>query len=103
VRAHERPPRRLFVNREKLMMFLVELDHVKTTAPTTPAAGREFIERVIFPTLARAEQLVAEGKIVAGGVVAGRIALGSSSRPTRPPRRIRSCPACRYGLSRKAT
>jgi muconolactone delta-isomerase len=57
------------------MMFLVELDHVKTTAPTTPAAGREFIERVIFPTLARAEQLVAEGKIVAGGVVAGRIAL----------------------------
>jgi hypothetical protein len=25
------------------MMFLVELDHVKTTAPLTPEAGRVFI------------------------------------------------------------
>src|SRR5215510_8172314 len=57
------------------MLFLAELDHVKSTAPLTPEAGRAFIERVIFPTLARAEQLVAEGKILAGGVVAGRIAL----------------------------
>jgi len=57
------------------MLFLVELDHVKSTAPLTPEAGRAFIERVIFPTLARAEQLVAEGTIMAGGVVVGRIAL----------------------------
>ena len=30
---------------------------------------------MIFPTIARAEQLIAEKKIVAGGPVAGRIAL----------------------------
>src|SRR5262245_38295765 len=57
------------------MLFLVELDHVKSTAPLTPEAGRAFIEGVIFPTLAGAEQLVADGKIVAGGAVVGRIAL----------------------------
>jgi hypothetical protein len=57
------------------MLFLVELDHVRTGAPPTPESGRTFIEQVIFPTLARAEQLVAEKKILAGGPVAGRIAL----------------------------
>ncbi len=57
------------------MLFLVELDHVKTGLPATPEAGRAFIEQLIFPTLARAEQLVTEKKIVAGGPVAGRIAL----------------------------
>ena len=57
------------------MLFLVELDHVKTTAPTTPEASAAFIEQVIFPTLARGEQLIAEKKIVAGGAVAGRVSL----------------------------
>jgi hypothetical protein len=57
------------------MLFLAELDHVKSTAPTTPEAGRDFIERIIFPTIARAEQLVMEKRILGGGVVAGRIAL----------------------------
>ena len=38
-------------------------------------AGRAFIEQVILPTLARGDQLVAEGRILAGGAVAGRIAL----------------------------
>jgi hypothetical protein len=57
------------------MLFLVELDHVKSTAPATTEAGREFVERIIIPTIARAEQLIAERKIVAGGPVAGRIAL----------------------------
>jgi len=57
------------------MLFLVELDHVKTGPPPTPETGRTFIERVIFPTLARAEELAAEKKIVSGGPVAGRIAL----------------------------
>lgn len=57
------------------MLFLVEVDHVKTGPPPTPETGRAFIEHVIFPTLARAEQLVAEKKIVSGGPVAGRIAL----------------------------
>jgi muconolactone delta-isomerase len=57
------------------MTFLVELDHVKSGVLPTPEGGRAFIEQIIFPTLARAEQLVAEEKIVAGGPVVGRIAL----------------------------
>src|SRR5215467_9380765 len=57
------------------MLFLVEIDHVRTGPPPTPETGRVFIEQVIFPTLARAEQLVKEKKILAGGPVAGRIAL----------------------------
>ncbi len=57
------------------MLFLVEIDHVKSGQPLTPEAGRTFIEQIILPTLARAEQLTMEEKIVAGGPVAGRIAL----------------------------
>ena len=57
------------------MQFLVELDHVKSGQPLTPEAGRTFIEQIILPTLARAEQLVQEKKILAGGPVVGRIAL----------------------------
>jgi muconolactone delta-isomerase len=57
------------------MKFLVELDHPKTGQPLTEEAARAFIERVIFPTLARAEQLAKEGRILAGGPVVGRLAL----------------------------
>jgi len=57
------------------MLFLVELDHVKSGIPLSPEAGLSFIKQYIFPTLARAEQLVAEKKIVAGGPVVGHIAL----------------------------
>ena len=57
------------------MLFLVELYHVKSGAMLTPDAGRAFIERIIFPTIARAEQLVAEKKILAGGIALGSIAL----------------------------
>ena len=57
------------------MKFLVELDPPKTGQPLTEEAARAFIEGVIFPTLARAEQLAKEGRILAGGPVAGRIAL----------------------------
>ena len=57
------------------MKFLVELDHVKTGQPLTPETARSFIESVIYPTIARAEQLAQEGHIVAGGPVAGRIAI----------------------------
>ena len=57
------------------MRFLVELDHIKAGQPLTEDAARAFIEGIIFPTLARAEQLVQQGRIVAGGPVAGRIAL----------------------------
>lgn len=57
------------------MMFLAELDHAKSSLAPTPDGGRTFIERIIFPTLERAEQLMAQKKILAGGAVAGRIAL----------------------------
>ena len=57
------------------MLFLIELDHVKQGTPLTPEIGRAFIEQTIFPTLARAEQLVKEKKILAGGPVLGRVAL----------------------------
>ncbi len=42
------------------MLFLVEPDHVKSGTLSTPEMGRVFIEKVTFPTLARAEQLVKE-------------------------------------------
>jgi hypothetical protein len=57
------------------MLFLVELDHVKSGTPLSPEAGRNFITQFIMPTLARAEQLMAEKKVIAGGPVIGRIAL----------------------------
>jgi len=57
------------------MLFLVELDHVRSGAPLSPEAVRTFIEQIIFPTIARAEQLIDEKKIVSGGPVAGRVAL----------------------------
>jgi hypothetical protein len=57
------------------MLFLVELDHVKSGSTPTPEAGAAFIEQIIFPSLARGEQLVSEKKILAGGPVVGRIGL----------------------------
>ena len=57
------------------MLFLVELDHLKSNQPLTPEAGRTFIEQIILPTLARAEHFTKERKILAGGPVVGRITL----------------------------
>ena len=57
------------------MKYLVELDHPKSGVPLSDEAARAFFEGVILPTVARAEQLVQEGHILAGGAVAGRIAL----------------------------
>ena len=57
------------------MLFLVELDHVKSGTSLTPDQAKPFIETVIYPTLAKAEKLVAERKILAGGPVIGRIAV----------------------------
>jgi hypothetical protein len=57
------------------MLFLVELDHVKSGQPRTSEDGRNFIQKIILPTLARAEQLTKEKIILAGGPVTGRIAL----------------------------
>jgi hypothetical protein len=51
------------------MLFLVELDHVKPTVSITLEAGRAFIEQIILPTLARAEQLMAEKKILRAIVI----------------------------------
>jgi len=44
------------------MLFLVEMDRVKSGITPTPESGRVFIEQIIFPTLARAEQLVCREK-----------------------------------------
>jgi muconolactone delta-isomerase len=57
------------------MLFLVEIDHVKSGVPLSPEAGRTFVEQTIFPTLARCEELAADKKIVSGGTVVGRISL----------------------------
>lgn len=57
------------------MLFLIEIDHVKSGQPMTNEAGDAFIEQVILPSLARGEQLAAEKKILAGGAVLGRISL----------------------------
>ncbi len=57
------------------MLFLVEVDHVESGKVSSPDAGRAFIEQIIFPTLARLDQLVADKSLVSGGPVAGRVAL----------------------------
>src|SRR5262249_15264770 len=57
------------------MLFLVELDHVRSGAPLSPEAARTFIEQIIFPTISRAERLTDDRKIVSGGPVAGRVGL----------------------------
>ena len=57
------------------MLFLVEVDHVESGTVSSPDAGRAFIEQIIFPTLARLDQLVADKSLVSGGPVAGRVAL----------------------------
>ncbi len=57
------------------MLFLVEVDHVESGNVSSPDAGRAFIEQIIFPTLARLDQLVADKSLVSGGPVAGRVAL----------------------------
>ena len=57
------------------MKFLVELDHPKTGQRLDVVAAHAFVEEVLFPTLDRAEALVKQGCILAGGPVAGSIAL----------------------------
>ncbi len=58
------------------MKFLVEMDHPKTGQwSNDAAAARTFIEEVVLPTFDRAGALVKQGCILAGGPVAGSIAL----------------------------
>jgi len=56
------------------MLFLVELDHVKSGGLSTAEQASTFIQQIILPTLSRMEELVAENKIIAGGLTAGSIA-----------------------------
>jgi hypothetical protein len=62
------------------MLFLVELDRVGSSTMLGPEEGRTFIDQIIFPTLARAEELVKQKKILAGGPAVGRVALRSPKR-----------------------
>jgi hypothetical protein len=57
------------------MLFLVEMDHVKSGPALTPETGRQFIEQIIFPTIVQGTQLLAEKRILAGGPVLGQVAL----------------------------
>src|SRR5262245_66607149 len=57
------------------MQYLVEMKLASSSRPTTQQEGKAFIERLIFPTLERCERLQKEGKILAGGPLAGAIAL----------------------------
>ena len=57
------------------MKFLVELDRPNSGMPMSNEAARNFMDVVMLPTLARGEQLAKNGVIVAGGPVAGRVAL----------------------------
>lgn len=57
------------------MKFLIEMDHPKTGQWLNDADAHAFVEEVVFPTLDRAEALVRQGCILAGGPVAGSVAL----------------------------
>ena len=57
------------------MLFLVEMDYVRSGATPTPESGKFFIENFILPTLSGVERLIAEKKVLAGGPVAGQISL----------------------------
>ena len=57
------------------MKYLIEIDHPKSGAASTREEGRRFINEFILPTLDELERLDGENRIVAGGPVAGRIAL----------------------------
>lgn len=57
------------------MLFLVEMDHVKSGGMPTRESGSSFIREIILPTLSGIDRLVAEKKITAGGPVAGQVAL----------------------------
>src|SRR4030095_16680856 len=77
------------------MLFLIELDHIKSGTALTPEAGRAFIEQVIFPTLARAEELAKAKVILGGGHVVVCVALRFivvAQSPAAADRRITSLP-----------
>ncbi len=57
------------------MLFLVEMDYVRSGALPTPENGKFFIENFILPTLSMVEKLISEKNVAAGGPVAGRITL----------------------------
>jgi muconolactone delta-isomerase len=60
---------------ESVVQYLVEMKLANSSRPTSQQEGKAFIERLIFPTLDRCERLQKEGKVLAGGPLAGAIAL----------------------------
>ncbi len=57
------------------MTYLVQLKLANSGRPAAPQDGIAFIEQYILPTLAMCKKLEAEKKILAGGPVAGSVAL----------------------------
>lgn len=57
------------------MTYLVQLKLANSGRPVSPQEGVAFIEQYILPTLAMCKKLEAEKKILAGGPVAGSVAL----------------------------
>jgi len=57
------------------MQYLVRMDIADSGRAKSPQEGLTFIEQLVLPTLERCKALAAEGKIVAGGPVAGTIGL----------------------------
>ncbi len=57
------------------MKYLVQMTLSDSGRPSTAEAGIAFVERFILPTLEMCGKLESENKILAGGPVAGAVAL----------------------------
>jgi muconolactone delta-isomerase len=62
-------------NKEGAMQYLVQLRLKSSATAKTPKEGRDFIEKIIYPTLEVGKRLQEERKILAGGPVSGTVAL----------------------------
>ena len=51
------------------MRYLVDMRLTSPARPKPPEESANFVQQVIFPTLARCEKLTSEGKILAGGAI----------------------------------
>ncbi len=58
------------------MQYLVQMSLAEAGRPAAePQAGLAFIERFVLPTMAMLKELKVDGRLLAGGPVAGSIAL----------------------------
>ena len=64
--------------------YLIEMKVAPTAAVLTPQEGIAFTERYVLPTLVACEQLVAAGKIVAGGTTLGAMGFAFIARAEFP-------------------